>query len=219
MRPGTPSAVRKSKAKVNVKSETKDKAKSKTKDKAKSKTKDKANDASRHAGKVAAKRAAQDPVEQNGAAPGHAFAYFLTFKLDLIKREMISRANAAYRPAVGLDVRSLRVLRTICDAAGITATELNEQTLIEKTLLSKLVADLIERKLVRRSIHPDDARHFQLWPTAAGKRVRAASDELGQSLETEMLSMLSADERGQLNRIVDKLVDVFRKSGTGRRAR
>jgi MarR family transcriptional regulator, temperature-dependent positive regulator of motility len=141
-------------------------------------------------------------------------AYFLTFKLDLIKTEMISRANSVYRPAYGLDVRSLRVLRIVCDTPGITATGLKEQTLIEKTLLSKLMADLIERKLVRRTIHPDDARHFQLWATAVGERTRTASDELGQSLETEMLSMLSSDEREELNRIVDKLVTALRKSAT-----
>lgn len=140
-------------------------------------------------------------------------SYFLTFKLDLVKSEMISRANASYRSAVGLDVRSLRVLRVICDTEGITATALSEQTLIEKTLLSKLIADLIERKLVRRSIHPDDARQFQLSPTAAGKRLRVTADEHGQSLETEMLSMLSAQERGELNRIVDKLVEAFRRTG------
>ena len=104
---------------------------------------------------------------------------------------------------------------TPCVTSGITASALKGQTLIEKTLLSKLVADLIERKLVRRSIHPDDARHFQLWLTAAGKRMRASSDELGQSMETEMLSMLTAEERGQLNSIVDKLVDTFRQSGKG----
>jgi DNA-binding MarR family transcriptional regulator len=203
MRAGTPSAAGKGKTKVGARSKAKDAAD------------DAAGDTGKDAARNVANDAAQHSAEGNGTAAGHEHAYFLTFKLDLIKSEMISRANAAYRPAVGLDVRSLRVLRIICDAAGITATELKEQTLIEKTLLSKLVADLIERKLVRRSIHPDDARHFQLWPTAAGKRVRAASDELGQSLETEMLSMLSAEERGELNRIVDKLVDVFRKTGRG----
>jgi MarR family transcriptional regulator, temperature-dependent positive regulator of motility len=140
------------------------------------------------------------------------FAHFLTFKLDLIKTEMISRANAVYKPACGLDVRSLRVLRIICDAPGITATAVKEQTLIEKTLLSKVMADLIERKQVRRTIHPDDARHFQLWPTPAGKRTRAASDELGQALEAELLAVLSHDEHAALDHIVDKLVDAFRAS-------
>lgn len=155
-------------------------------------------------------------TRKTAAVPPEAkSAYFLTFKLDLIKTEMIKRANAVYRPACGLDVRSLRVLRIICDAPGVTATALKEQTLIEKTLLSKLMADLIERKLVRRSIHPDDARHFQLWATAAGERTRSSSDELGQSLESEMLSMLSPDERDALNRIVDKLVEAFRGSANG----
>lgn len=140
------------------------------------------------------------------------FAYFLTFKLDLIKTEMISRANAVYKPACGLDVRSLRVLRIICDAPGITATAVKEQTLIEKTLLSKLMADLIGRKLVRRTIHPDDARHFQLWPTAVGKRTRATSDELGRHLEADMLSVLSPEEHAALDRIVNKLVESFRAS-------
>jgi MarR family transcriptional regulator, temperature-dependent positive regulator of motility len=174
---------------------------------------DTANGAAQEAAQPATQQAADGAPDALDSTRG--VSYFLTFKLDLIKSEMISRANAAYRPAVGLDVRSLRVLRIICDAPGITATTLKELTLIEKTLLSKLVADLIERKLVRRSIHPDDARHFQLWPTAAGKRTRASSDELGHTLETEILSVLSADERGQLNRIVDKLVDEFRKTGKG----
>jgi DNA-binding MarR family transcriptional regulator len=152
-----------------------------------------------------------DRAKDNGGTV-NGVSLYLTFKLDLIKSEMISRANAEYRPAFGLDVRSLRVLRVICDAPGITASALKEQTLIEKTVLSKLVTDLIERKLVRRSIHPDDARHFQLWPTGAGKRIRVSSDELGQSMETEMLSMLTAEELGQLNSIVDKLVEEFRKA-------
>ncbi|WP_238812720.1 MarR family winged helix-turn-helix transcriptional regulator [Paraburkholderia sp. SG-MS1] len=129
---------------------------------------------------------------------------------------MISRANAVYKPASGFDVRSLRVLRIICDAPGITATAVRKQTVIEKTLLSKLLADLIERKQVRRTIHPDDARHFQLWPTTAGKRTRAASDELGRTLEAELLSVSSDDEHAALDRIVDKLVDAFRASLSAR---
>src|SRR6202044_368675 len=89
------------------------------------------------------------------------FSYFLTFKLDLVKSEMIRQANAVYRPACGRDVRSLRGLRIICDEPGITASMLKDQALIEKTVLSKVMAALIKRKLVRRTVHPNDARHFQ----------------------------------------------------------
>lgn len=143
------------------------------------------------------------------------FSAYLTFKLDLVKSEMISRANAVYKPAFGLDVRSLRVLRVICDAPGITPTAVREHTLIEKTLLSKMMANLFERELIHRTTHPDDARHYQLWPTEEGERVRAASDKLGHKLEAEMLAALSPEEHAALDRIVDKLVGAFRADPDG----
>ncbi|WP_019938663.1 MarR family winged helix-turn-helix transcriptional regulator [Bordetella sp. FB-8] len=135
---------------------------------------------------------------------------FLTFKLDLIKTDMINRADAAYEALCGLDVRKLRVLRIICAVPGVTASSVARQSLIEKTLLSKLLAELMRRKLVRRTVHPDDARHFQLWPTPAGLRVRDQAHELGKKLEDEMLSaLLTPDERRLLGHLVDKLMVMF----------
>lgn len=138
------------------------------------------------------------------------FASYLTFRLDLLKTEMIRGANIVYRRKLGLDVRSLRVLRAICDAPGTTWTAVQERTLLEKTVLSKIVADLIRRKFVRRTIHPKDARHYQLWPTASGMRARVTSDELGQAMEEHMLSGLTAGERKEFHRIIDKLVTELR---------
>lgn len=138
------------------------------------------------------------------------FSSFLTFRLDLLKTEMIRNANLVYRREFDLDVRALRVLRAICDAPGATATKLRESTLIEKTLLSKMLADLVDRKLVRRRIHPDDARHYQLWPTSSGERTRRLSDAVGDSMEQRMLSTLSDAEKREFRRIIDKLVAELR---------
>jgi len=137
------------------------------------------------------------------------FAAYLTFKLDLVKSEMLRQANLVYRKEFGLDVRSLRLLRAICDNPGVTATGLRELTLVEKTILSKVVAELIALKLIRRSIHPDDARHHQLWPTRRGTELRIASDDLGHTMESAMLSVLSSDEQNNLNRLLDKLAKEF----------
>src|SRR3546814_19560110 len=116
---------------------------------------------------------------------------------------MLRRANLVYRRELGLDVRTLRLLRAVCDAPGVTAKGLQELTLIEKTILSKVLAELIALKLVRRSIHPDDARHHQLWPTPRGKSVRAASDKLGHPLDKAMLAVLTPAESRQLHRLLD----------------
>lgn len=150
------------------------------------------------------------PSSKLGKLDGEDEFTFLTFKLDLIKTDMISRADSAYEALCGLDVRRLRVLRLICVSPGVTASSVSRQSLIEKTLLSKLLAELIRRKLVRRTVHPDDARHFQLWPTPAGLRARDQAHELGEKLEDEMLSpLLTRDERKTLGHLVDKLMGMF----------
>jgi DNA-binding MarR family transcriptional regulator len=142
--------------------------------------------------------------------PGSSrFTAYLTFKLDLVKSEMLRGANLAYRREFGLDVRSLRVLRAICDNPGVTSSGLRDLTLIEKTILSKVLADLIARKLIRRSIHPAEARHHQLWATPSGKCLRDERDDLGHSMEDEMLSVLSRAEQSDLNRLLDKLASHF----------
>lgn len=144
------------------------------------------------------------------------FTSYVTFRLDLLKTEMNRRANLLYRREIGLDVRALRVLRAICDVPGRTSSEVRELTLIEKTLLSKVVTDLIDKKLVRRTIHPEDARHYQLWPTPNGMRTRAASDKIGHAMEQQMLlSALSAAELGELHRILGKLANGLRSSARG----
>lgn len=135
------------------------------------------------------------------------FADYLTFKLDLLKAEMLRDANQIYRDQVGLDVRSLRLLRAICDNPGVTATGLRELTLIEKTILSKVLAELLDLNLIRRSVHRGDARLLQLWPTARGKKLRAASDVIGHALESSMLSVLTPAEQDSLNRLLDKLTN------------
>jgi len=146
------------------------------------------------------------------------FSSYLTFKFDLINTELIRRANVVYRRELGLDVRSLRVLRVICDAPGITSTQVIAITMIEKTLLSKVVAGLIELHLIKGTSHPDDARRTQLWPAPGSARTRATSDKLGIAMENEMLSSLTPGERIELYRIVDKLADSLRMPGAAQSA-
>ncbi len=158
---------------------------------------------------------AKKPVQ---VAPNSTdFTDYLSFKLDLVKCEMLREANLVYRREFGLDVRSLRVLRAICDNPGVTATGLRDLTLVEKTILSKELAQLIGLKLIRRSIHPVDARNHQLWATARGKSLRAASDDLGHTMEDAMLAtLLSSDERSTLNHLLNKLAYGFLEGGEAR---
>ncbi|WP_310630539.1 helix-turn-helix domain-containing protein, partial [Paraburkholderia sp.] len=73
------------------------------------------------------------------------YSDFLTFRLDLTSALLSERANAVYRERWGLDVRALRVLRIVCAEPGVTPKAVSQRALIEKTLLSKTLAELESR--------------------------------------------------------------------------
>ncbi|MGE8449132.1 MAG: MarR family winged helix-turn-helix transcriptional regulator [Pseudomonadales bacterium] len=133
------------------------------------------------------------------------YSDFLTFKLDLTSALLIDRANVAYRERWNLDVRALRVLRLVCAEPDTTPKEVSRRTLVEKTLLSKALAELETRGLISRNAHPSDRRSVMLRATADGFEVARASGVLGLALEVELAEALTAGERKTLERLLDKL--------------
>ncbi|MBP0588179.1 winged helix-turn-helix transcriptional regulator [Paraburkholderia sp. LEh10] len=133
------------------------------------------------------------------------YSDFLTFRLDLTSELLISRANAVYREQWNLDVRALRVLRLVCSEPDITPKEVSQRALIEKTLLSKILANLEARDLIGRDTHAADRRSVALRATPYGFKVARDSEALGIELESELVKALSASERKSLEKLLDKL--------------
>ncbi|CAN0620798.1 MarR family transcriptional regulator [Burkholderia multivorans] len=141
------------------------------------------------------------------------YSDFLTFRLDLASALLINRANVVYREHWNLDVRALRVLRLVCAEPDITPKQVSQRALIEKTLLSKVLAELESRGLIGRSTHPSDRRSVALRATAEGLKVARASEALGAALEVELVKELTANERKTLERLLDKLSNDLLNSG------
>ena len=132
---------------------------------------------------------------------------YFTYKVDLIKSEAVRQVNELYRADLGLVVRDLRVMRQIGDVPRISVSALQEATFIEKTVLSKVVARLIELGLVTRAISARDARSFELSLTAKGKRVRERADLIGHAHEQEvMFGEFTAEEQDTLEYLLNKLL-------------
>lgn len=133
------------------------------------------------------------------------YSDFLTFRLDLTSALLINRANMVYRERWDLDVRALRVLRLVCAEPDITPKSVSQRALIEKTLLSKVLAELETRGLITRSMHASDRRSIALRATAHGLEVAQASETVGTELEVELAKALSENERKTLERLLRKL--------------
>ena len=135
----------------------------------------------------------------------------LTYQLASIAEDAIGPADRMFQKRFGLHVHELRVLRLIDDQPGVTFTQLAEQTKIERSATSRILARLIKGGYVRRKIDEKDARHFQLSATAKARALRERADPLTDEIEALVLSVLSATQRAQLETILGKLTDWLQK--------
>lgn len=127
---------------------------------------------------------------------------FLIFRRDFVSALLSGRANAVYRGQRGFDVR---LLRLVCAEPGITPKAVSRRSLIEKTLASRILAELDTRGLTGRTPYTRDGRSVALRATPAGAKVAGDPARPGAALETELVAALSERERETLERLSGKL--------------
>lgn len=145
-------------------------------------------------------------------------APYLTYKLDLIKTISNKGANTHYKKAFGLGVRELRVLRLVHDYPGITATDLGNRLVLDKTLLSKNISVLEERGLISRSPNTQDNRQQCLLLTEAGMKIWAEGERIGRGLEREMFADLNDEDWNRLHGLLDQVLVSLNKWKLGTKA-
>jgi DNA-binding MarR family transcriptional regulator len=134
---------------------------------------------------------------------------YLTYKLDLIKSQATQAADQAYAAELDLRVRELRVLRPVHEHPGISATELRRLLVLDKTLMSKNLALLEQRGLIRREVHEADNRFQRLYLTEEGERAWRVSERLGRQMEADMFGELTPEQWQQLHGLLDAVLASF----------
>ena len=131
---------------------------------------------------------------------------FVPFRLNRLAAEVSSALSAEYAARYGLDIPEWRVLATLgfrhdaCSAQYIA-----QCTRTHKSTISRAVTSLMKREIVERVENADDRREFRLRLTRKGA---ALYEELIPRLlrkEQEILSCLSAHERRDFARLLDKI--------------
>lgn len=131
---------------------------------------------------------------------------YLTYKLDLIKTLAVNAADPLYRKVSGMRVKELRLLRLIHDYPDITSSEIKVKLVLDKTLLSKHLADLEQRGLIEKRMDTNDNRIQRLHLTEEGLKVWQTCEKIGCELETAMFGEITQDEWATLHNLLDKLL-------------
>ena len=139
---------------------------------------------------------------------GHAeldLETFLPYRLSVLSNRLSSAIARMYSERFGLGVTEWRVMAVLGRYPDLSANEVAQRTAMDKVAVSRAVARLLERELVRREIHGDDRRRSVLTLSEAGFSVYDEVAPMTLTCERHLLEPLSEDERATLSRLIDKL--------------
>ena len=151
-----------------------------------------------------------DPVHSDGPALDHLVGYNL--------KRVYMIFNADFRATLGEDGLSTRVfsvLALIAGQPGITQSAVARHLGIERSGLVAIVDALQERGFAERAPVRGDRRAQALSPTAAGLAAFNAAAAAVEAHEDALLSVLSIEEREQLDMILAKLRWAHEQSAEG----
>ncbi len=89
--------------------------------------------------------------------------------------------------------------------ADLSANEVAERTAMDKVAVSRAVARLLERGLIKREIHSDDRRRSVLALSEVGYSVYDEVAPMALACEQRLIATLDEDERSTLDRLLVKL--------------
>lgn len=135
---------------------------------------------------------------------------FLPYRLSVLSNR-ISRAIARrYAKTFNLTIPEWRIIAVLGRKPGLTAKEIAEATEMDKVAVSRAVARLAAARRVAAKADPGDARRQRLTLTREGETLHARIAPIALASEERLLAVLDAQERAQLNRLLDRLLDAAR---------
>jgi len=97
------------------------------------------------------------------------------------------------------------VLWAVHEKPGIEQAQLGQRAAIDKATLASLLLRMEQRGLIRRTVDATDRRRRLLELTEEGKRTLRRSIPIADAVDSQLLSRLTPEERGELHRLLGKL--------------
>lgn len=122
----------------------------------------------------------------------------------------LTRLVRNQRVDMSVTLTQLSAMGTLLKKGPMSAGELAGHERVQPPSMTKVLANLEERGLVRRNAHPTDRRQVVLAITPAGEQLLASERRSRDQWLTRQLAMLSPEERALLQRavpVLDKLAE------------
>ncbi|HRF83122.1 MAG: winged helix-turn-helix transcriptional regulator [Xanthomonadales bacterium] len=148
------------------------------------------------------------PNSPENDAAGHAqliLEHFLPYRLSVLSNRVSQTIADMYQKRFGLAITEWRVMAVLGRFADLSANEVAERTAMDKVAVSRAVARLLERDLIKREIHSDDRRRSVLTLSETGYAIYDEIVPMALACEQRLIATLDEQERATLERLMVKL--------------
>lgn len=170
----------------------------------------------------------QPKTDISAADPDHPFAApeddvlalerFLPYRLSVLANT-VSRALARqYQERFGLNIPQWRVMAVLGRFPDLSANEVAEKTAMDKVMVSRAVAGLLQDGRLERRLSPTDRRRSSLRLSRDGHRVYAQIVPLAQAYERALVEALGPEDMSAMDRAIDRLLSAGQSIDIGKRS-
>jgi DNA-binding MarR family transcriptional regulator len=132
---------------------------------------------------------------------------FLPYRLNVLAAAVSEGLAKVYSERFGLDIPGWRVLATLGQFGPVSAKRIGAHSRMHKTKVSRAVAELEQRALVRRAANPGDKREAIVALTAKGEATYREIVPLALAYERDVLAAFAADEARLLEAALVRLAE------------
>ena len=131
----------------------------------------------------------------------------LSYRMHLVNKLTDKSSSDAYAQEFGLPVGPARCLAAIGRFEPVSVVDLAARSNLDKGQASRAAQDLVERGLVAKRPSDTDARGVVLSLTPRGRKLWTSVMDLIGERNAQIFGCLTAAERKDLGRMLDRLID------------
>ncbi len=132
---------------------------------------------------------------------------YLPYRLSILSNKVSGIIAEHYKNKFALSVTEWRIMAVLGEYPHISADEVSSKTRIEKSLISRAVSRLLQRRLIMREVDGSDRRRSQLALTETGLAVYNDIVPLSYGYEQLLQQCFSEQERETFSRLIDRLYE------------
>ena len=130
---------------------------------------------------------------------------YLPYRLSILSNRISALISEIYSDKFALSITEWRIMAVLGEYPDVSADEGSLKTQIEKSILSRAINKLVQRKLLQREFDPLDRRRSMLRLTATGLSVYDEVVPVSYDYEKALVSCFTDAEREQFSEFIDRL--------------